>query len=199
MAYCKFISKIKKIVSQSKVVEYVENEKKTLNPGYAQSTAINYITNEEKTKNKEWLKAVFNHPEENAADEKEFFVTGIMCSPDNAHQQMLEAQKMSDKPVVNYAYHAVQSFKEGPGEITPEVAHEVGVRLAQELWGDKFMVLVATHLNTDHYHNHFIICSTSPITGKRFHKCDKTLWKMRNKSDELCREYGLHTIDNSKQ
>ena len=58
-------------------------------------------------------------------------------------------------------FHAVQSFVKG--EITPERAHEIGMKLAEELWGDKFQVIVTTHLNTDNLHNHFV---RAPIRGK---------------------------------
>ncbi len=56
-------------------------------------------------------------------------------------------------------------FKEG--EITPELAHEIGVRLANEMWGDRFQVVVTTHLNTNHIHNHFVLNSVSFKDGKK--------------------------------
>lgn len=62
------------------------------------------------------------------------------------------------------AFHGEQSFKEG--EVTPELAHEIGVRLANEMWGDRFQVVVTTHLNTDHIHNHFVLNSVSFKDGK---------------------------------
>ena len=197
MATCKFISKIKNVSSQSKAVNYTKNKSKTHNESYAQEKALSYVTNESKTRNDDWLNSVYQQDGLSADGEKEFFVTGIMCTKENAHQRMLAAQKMSDKPIVNYAYHAEQSFLEGAGEMTPEAAHEIGVRLARELWGDEFMVLISTHLNTDHYHNHFIICSTSPITGRRFHECPAAWRAMCEKSDELCREYGLNTLEHA--
>lgn len=55
-------------------------------------------------------------------------------------------------------YHGYQSFKKG--EVTPEQAHEVGVKLAERMWGDRFQVIVATHLNTDCLHNHFALYDT---------------------------------------
>ena len=53
-------------------------------------------------------------------------------------------------------------------KITPEQAHEIGMKLAEELWGDKFQVVVTTHLNTDNLHNHFVLNSVSFLDGKRF-------------------------------
>ncbi|MBQ1947657.1 MAG: relaxase/mobilization nuclease domain-containing protein [Clostridia bacterium] len=53
------------------------------------------------------------------------------------------------------AFHAMQSFK--PGEVTPKIAHEIGKRLAEGMWGDRFEVVIATHLNKEHLHNHLLI------------------------------------------
>ena len=53
------------------------------------------------------------------------------------------------------AFHSFQSFKEG--EVSPELAHQIGIELANKMWGDRFQVVVSTHLNTKHIHNHFVI------------------------------------------
>ena len=63
------------------------------------------------------------------------------------------------------ALHAYQSFREG--EVTPEQCHEIGVALARKVWGRRFQVLVATHMNTDNLHNHFVINSVSYVDGKK--------------------------------
>ena len=65
------------------------------------------------------------------------------------------------KQMVYFGFHAFQSFAKG--EVTPEIAHQIGIRLANELWGDRFQVVVSTHLNTEHIHNHFV---GAPIRGK---------------------------------
>ena len=91
-----------------------------------------------------------------------------------------------------FGYHAFQSFKEG--EVTPKVAHEIGIRLAEELWGERFQVIVTTHLNTHCVHNHFVLNSVSFIDGKKYYDNDKTYALMRQTSDNLCREYGLSVI-----
>lgn len=206
MAFCKWISVIKTEDGLIKCMSYDSNKSKTYNAEYGQSTAeeeqhrlLAYVANDEKTSNENFFKAVFTHEDDGTVDyknEREFFVDGIMCNRENAHTRMMNAQKMSKKPIVNLAYHAVQSFKEGADEMTAKQAHEIGMKLAEELWGDEFIVLVATHLNTNHYHNHFVICSTSPITGRRFNKCDREMARMKKCSDKLCREYGLHVIEN---
>lgn len=204
MAFCKWISVIKTENGLIQCISYDSKKSKTYNAEYGQAEEdqhrlLAYVADDDKTRNEDFLKAVFTHDDTDTVDytnEKEFFVDGIMCNRENAYSRMMNAQKMSKKPIVNLAYHAVQSFKEGADEMSAKTAHEIGMKLAEELWGDQFIVLVATHLNTNHYHNHFVICSTSPITGKRFDKCDREWRRMTKCSDKLCREYGLHVIEN---
>ena len=68
--------------------------------------------------------------------------------------------------------------------------------MAKELWGDRFQMVVTTHLNTEHIHNHFVINSVSFKDGKRFHDCKDTYRQLRDASDRCCREQGLSVIDN---
>lgn len=81
------------------------------------------------------------------------------------------------------------------GEVTPEQAHEVGVKLAERMWGDRFQVIVATHLNTDCLHNHFVVNSVSFADGMHYHDNKANLRLLRQRSDELCREYALSVIE----
>lgn len=69
------------------------------------------------------------------------------------------------------------------------------LKLARRLWGDRFEVLVATHCNTGHYHNHFMLNSVSFMDGRRFRNSHEDYWQMRAESDRLCREYGLSVIE----
>jgi len=91
-----------------------------------------------------------------------------------------------------FGFHAFQSFAEG--EVTPEVAHEIGVKLANELWGDRFEVVVSTHINTKHIHNHFCLNSVSFKDGKKYYDTRGSYAIMRNTSDRLCEEYNLNVI-----
>lgn len=124
---------------------------------------------------------------------KEFLVSVVNSDPDDVYGTMKRLLEGSSKnrPIVNVAYRAEQSFKEG--EVTPRIAHEIGVKLAERLWGDNFVVQISTHCNTNHIHNHFTICSVG-LDGKRFDNNGKTKWLMRQASDELCEEYGLSII-----
>ena len=69
------------------------------------------------------------------------------------------------------------------------------MNLARELWGDRFEVVVATHLNTGHYHNHFLINSVSFVDGIKFRRTKADYRQMMSVSDRLCREAKLHVIE----
>ncbi|MBO5004783.1 MAG: relaxase/mobilization nuclease domain-containing protein [Clostridia bacterium] len=112
--------------------------------------------------------------------------------PDTSYQEMINVKKQFFKVDGIQCFHAVQSFVKG--EITPEQAHEIGIKLAEELWGDKFQVVITTHLNTDNLHNHFILNSVSFLDGKRFCNTKKDYALMRKTSDRLCEEYGLNVL-----
>ena len=126
------------------------------------------------------------------ATEEQKFVTGINCTPENANEVMLTLLD-GVSPTSIQAYHGYQSFK--PGEVTPDVAHAIGIQLANELWGEDFPIIVATHIDRGHVHNHFCM-PASGFSGKRYHDCNVTYKLMRDTSDRLCREYGLSVIEN---
>ena len=122
------------------------------------------------------------------------FVTGIHCAPATARQEMQAVKKRFGKEKGVIAYHGYQSF--APGECTPEMAHEIGVKLARQLWGDQYQVLVATHLDKEnHLHSHFVINTVSFVDGKKFYRSGLDYRAMREDSDALCREYGLSVIE----
>ena len=76
-----------------------------------------------------------------------------------------------------------------------DTAHSIGVALARELWGDRFQVVIATHCNTGHYHNHFVINSVSDVDGKKFYNSPADYRRMREVSDRLCREAKISVIE----
>ena len=117
--------------------------------------------------------------------------------PDTSYQEMINVKKQFFKTDGIQCFHAVQSFVKG--EITPERAHEIGMKLAEELWGDKFQVVVTTHLNTDNLHNHFVLNSVSFLDGKRFCNTKKDYAIMRKTSDRLCEEYGLNVLSQEEK
>ena len=159
---------------------------------------IDYATDEEKTKNEneggnfdsiEKLLTYATNPEKT---EKLFYTTGINCKVDNAVKEMQFIKKSYGKEKGILVFHVYQSFKEG--EVTPEIAHEIGIKLANEMWGDRFQVIVTTHLNTNHIHNHIVLNSVSFKDGLKYYDNHTNYAKMRHISDELCKEYGLSVI-----
>lgn len=158
-----------------------------------------YTTNIEKTKNSEYTKEpycnlhnVIEYVEADYKTEKQLYVTGINCEVETALQEMMITKESFNKTGGILGFHAFQSFKEG--EVTPELAHKIGVKLAEEMWGDRFEVVVSTHLNTKHYHNHFVINSVSFIDGKRYYDKRETYAELRKISDSICEEYGLSKL-----
>lgn len=156
------------------------------------SDVVNYAQNPEKTEYKD-LKNVLHYAENDDKTEHKYFVTGINCFAETACEQMTNTNRRFANKGTNVAFHGYQSF--APGEVTPELAHEIGVRFARELWGDRYEILVATHLNTDCYHNHFVVNSVSFVDGQKMVVKKGTHLDLRRVSDELCREYGLPVIE----
>lgn len=157
---------------------------------------INYVMNAEKTLNEDFVKdlhRVIDYTVDDYKTEKQFYVSTLNCKEETAVEDMIITKKSYGKTKGILAFHGFQSFKEG--EVTPEIAHEIGVKLAEELWGDRFEVIVSTHLNTNHIHNHFVINSVSFKDGKRYYDKFETYAEMRHVSDCLCAEYGLSVLD----
>ena len=158
--------------------------------------SINYITNPEKTANKDYGKNNnhwLHNDEFNYKNEKCEYISGINCLVETAYEEMLLTKESYGQENGIIAFHCYQSFKEG--EVTPDKAHEIGVKLAEELFGNRFEVVVATHQNTNHIHNHFIINSVSFKDGKKYDNNKTNYSMMREVSDSLCEEYGLSTLD----
>lgn len=182
------------------MVIYAENPEKTANPkfyadreltehdGQQLTDVIRYAVNSEKTQEK--------GNEDGAPLHR--FVSGINCSPSTARDEMLAVKKRFGKESGTVAYHGYQSF--APGEATPELAHEIGVKLATRLWGDRYQVIIATHLDKEnHLHNHFVVNTVSFADGIKYHRTRKDYHEMQTVSDELCREYGLSVIEHPQQ
>lgn len=179
-----------------KVVVYVENPDKTTNPEFygrpseQESTdledVIAYAINGRKTE------LVCEE-----ADTLERFVSGVNCHPATARTEMMAVKKHFGKEDGTIAYHGYQSF--APGEASPEIAHQIGVELARRLWGERYQVVVATHLDkANHLHNHFVLNTVSFVDGKKYYRSTQDYRQMQAVSDTLCREYGLSVIQNPR-
>ena len=169
---------------------------------------INYARNPEKTTEKSHdamaafhaIDGVVEYAADDMKTERRMYVTCLNCSEDNAAKQFMETKRLwsqitgKDKTTGRMCYHGYQSFT--AGEVNAETAHEIGVKLAQRLWGDRYQVLVATHLDHEnHLHNHFVINTVSFVDGIKFHRTAEDYRAMRETSDALCREYGLSVIE----
>jgi len=165
------------IVNPEKTIERPELSEEAIDARKAVGDVIDYASNREKT-------------------DQMMFVTGINCSPDSAVEEFMSTKQYWNKTGGRLAYHGYQSFREGDGAITAEQAHSIGVKLAQELWGDRFEVVVATHLNTGHYHNHFVVNSVSFVDGYKYRRTKADYRQMRLVSDRLCKEAKLHVVEN---
>ena len=124
-----------------------------------------YVENPEKTiaetPDLQPLWDVLSYVQRPAATKKGEYVTAVNCLKEIALQQMIQTKKRFGKEDKYIAWHGYQSFR--PGEVTPELCHEIGVRLAKEMWGDRFQIIVTTHMDKGHLHNHFCC---APIRGR---------------------------------
>ena len=160
---------------------------------------LEYIANPEKTQRefseseRQALADVLAYAANEDKTEKLFYTTGINCSVEFARDQFDTTKLRFGKTGGNVAYHAYQSF--APGEVTPDEAHAIGVQLAKELWGDRFQMVVATHVNSHCVHSHIVINSVSFRDGKKFHDCRDTYKQLREMSDRICLEHGLSIVD----
>ena len=161
------------------VIDYAQNPDKTIDKKFVDSdlyAALQYASDDRKT-------------------DQKMFVTGINCNSKRAYQRMMATKKRFGKNGGNVAYHGYQSFK--TGEVTPEEAHKIGIKTAKKMWGDKYEVIVTTHLNTDNLHNHFVVNSVSFKDGKKFENHISDHYRLREISDEICREYNKSVMENS--
>ncbi len=161
---------------------------------------ISYASNPDKTlyteEDLQALRDVMDYAMQDYKTEKQYYVTALNCNEEKARLHMSETKRRFGKTDGIAAFHGYQSFV--PGEVTPTIAHKIGVELAKKMWGEKYEVVVATHIDKKHIHNHFVINSVSFCDGKKYNACRESYRLLREKSDELCREYGLSVIKESK-
>lgn len=123
-------------------------------------------------------------------------ISGINCVPQFAMQEFMNTKRLHKQNNGRMYYHMVQSFS--PDEnITPEVAHEIAIKLAQSIPG--FEIVIATHRDAHHVHSHFVINSVSFETGKKYHSDPQSIQALWDASDKLCLQYGLSVITERKK
>ncbi len=140
--------------------------------------ALDYILNPEKT------------------DEK-LLVSSYGCTPETADIEFGWTRDKSNSFWGNQlARHLIQAFE--PGETTPEEAHEIGMKLAEEVLGGKYEFVLTTHIDKGHIHNHIIFNAVSFVDYKKYQSNKKSYSFIRRTSDRICEEYGLSVIRNPK-
>lgn len=158
---------------------------------------IDYTEDEEKTKiQDEWndvLNELLNYVDNENKNKNHLYITGINCNHETAIDEMIQTKKIWLKEDGILGYHAFQSFEKD--SVTPDEVHQIGIELANEMWGDRFQVVVSTHLNTEHYHNHFVINSVSFEDGKKYYDNRKNQAELRRLNDSICLEHGLKVLD----
>ena len=122
-------------------------------------------------------------------------VSGVNCLSSSAYSEFMNTKLLYGKATDRMFYHLFQSF---PKEetITPETAHGIALKLAEHFEG--YEVLVGTHSDRDHIHSHFIINSVNADAGYKYHPDKDEIQRLRDKSDELCRQYGLSICEPKK-
>ena len=125
-------------------------------------------------------------------DEQLAYISGYNCVPELANESFLATQKIyGHEPDGVRFYHFVQSFKIGE-DISPQEANDIGMELAK-IFGNR-EVIVATHIDKDHLHNHIVACSYDLESGLKLHYNKYFLSDLRQKSDEICQAHGLNVL-----
>ena len=126
-------------------------------------------------------------------DEQLAYVSGYNCIPELANESFLATQKVfAHEPDGVRFYHYVQSFRIGE-EITPQEAHEIGMEFAKSFGNRE--VLVATHIDREHIHNHLVVCAYDLESGIKLHNNKFFLGELRDRSDDICMAYGLSVLE----
>ena len=123
-------------------------------------------------------------------------ISGVNCVPRAALLEFMNTKRQYGSTDGRMYYHMVQSFR--PDDpVTPEMAHEIALKLAEQIPG--FEIVVATHTDRDHIHSHFVINSVSCDTGLKYHSNRDSLEQLWKASDELCMQYGLSVVKPKKK
>ncbi|MBR5164199.1 MAG: relaxase/mobilization nuclease domain-containing protein [Ruminococcus sp.] len=159
------------------IIHFINNKTQTAG---GMRNVLNYVSRKEKT-----------------VSEDKRFVTGVNCSPETALDEMTATKNLFHKNDGRLYYHLVQSFPSGY-EIEPELAHKIAVELAEKVF-NRYEVVVATHIDREHIHSHFVFNSVSFEDGKKYHSNKESVEKLMKLSDEICRRYGVHVLDTPKK
>lgn len=155
---------------------------------------VNYITDSEKTNSNLSHMIDYALNAEKTSSEQ-FLYESVINLPDvkTAYAHMQATKERFGKTGGVLGYHIIQSFK--PGEITADQCHELGRKLASEMFGMEYEIVIGTHLNKEHLHNHIVVNSVSFTDGKKLRFNKQSYRELQEISDQLCRKYGLSVIE----
>ena len=142
------------------------------------------------------LQAVINYGKNGDKTDNGILVSSVNCSVETAYEEMALTKKFFHKEDKTLGYHIIQSFK--GNEVSPKLANQIGKELTEELWGDKYQVVICTHINKDNVHNHLILNSVSFIDGYKYHNSKAQIAFLKETSDRLCLNYELSIVDTPK-
>lgn len=137
---------------------------------------LNYICREEKTDKK--------------------LISGKDCVPETAYEEMMTVKQMYKKLNGREKIHFIQSFSPND-KLTYKQAHEIGLKMAEYFKG--FQVVIATHKDRQHIHNHIVLNTVNFETGLKFHQSKQDLQKIKDYSNQICKEYGLSVIEHKSK
>ena len=135
---------------------------------------LEYICHDDKTDNKK-------------------YVTALNCSLPTVYQEFKNTRELYGKTGGIKYYHFVQSHPSGY-EIEPALAHRIAVEFAEKAFSG-FECVIATHIDAEHIHSHIVFNAVNADSGMKYHSNKFTLNDIRNISDEMCRKYGVQTLE----
>ena len=151
--------------------------------------SVAYASDKEKTD----LEMMFDYALNPDKTEERCYASVLRCtSIDTAYSDMMKTKKRFGKHDKVQGHHYIQSFK--PGEVTPELCHKIGMEFAKRCFGSDYEVVIGTHLNKNHLHNHIVLNSVAIEDGRKFQSTPINLREFRSISDEICLKYGLSVI-----
>ena len=132
-----------------------------------------------------------------AKTDEKILISSYGCSHETADIEFGFTLSQAIDKGSNLAHHLIQAFD--PGEVTPEQAHEIGKRLADEATKGQYEYVLTTHIDKGHVHNHIMFCAVNFMDYHKYNSNKKSYYQIRNASDRICRESGLSIVKPGKQ
>lgn len=189
MAIVKFINGENKVISGLvKAIDYIVDKNKTeifnIGDEDAEDQFIDQLI--EENKGERAISYIIKEGKTSSS-----LVTGISCSPESTFDEMMITKQIYNKTKGRQFIHFTHSYSDKELDLTPEMAHEISLKLIDQDRFRGFQILVATHVDNDHLHTHFIINTVNEETGLKWQQSDKELEDLKRYSNQLCEEYGL--------